>query len=104
MKIQYANNFVQKLGMGDPTICVYQLIYYEKAKNDTQITQYFIMHVLRLCIKADSYVAHMFYAWSFINNTAVTMAKKKNKYFLSLNTNTSVFAWGDGNSNKNLMQ
>ena len=26
MKIQYANEFVQKFGMGDPTTCVYQFI------------------------------------------------------------------------------
>ena len=44
MKIQYANNFVHTLGMGDPITCVYQIIYHEKDKNDTQITQYCIMH------------------------------------------------------------
>ena len=60
MKIQYANNFVHKLGMGDPTTCVYHFIYHEKYKNDTQITQYFIMHGLRLCIKVDSYMAYFF--------------------------------------------
>ena len=27
MKIQYANDFVNKLGMGDTTTCVYQFIY-----------------------------------------------------------------------------
>ena len=27
MKIQYANEFVQNLGMGYPTTCVYQFIY-----------------------------------------------------------------------------
>ena len=39
MRIKYANNFVPKLGMGDPTTCVYQLIYNMKDKNDTQIAQ-----------------------------------------------------------------
>ena len=62
MKIIYANNLVHKLGMGDPTTCVYQFIYNKKGKNDTQITQYFIKHILGLCIKVDSYVAHLFYA------------------------------------------
>ena len=70
--------FFQKLGMGDPTTCVYQLIYYEKDNNYTQITQYFIMHVLGLCIKVDIYVAHLFYAWSFSHNTAVPISKNKN--------------------------
>ena len=35
MKIQYANNFVQKYGMGDPTTCFYQFIYDKNDKNDT---------------------------------------------------------------------
>ena len=46
----------------------------------------------------------MFYAWLFSHNSAVPIAKNKNEYFLSLNTNTAVFAWGAGNSNKNGMQ
>ena len=104
MNIQYANNYVQKLGMVDPTTCVYQFMYDEKYKNDTQITQYFIMHGLGLCIEVDSYVAHMFYAWSFIHNTPVTISKNKNKYFLSLNTNTDLFSYGSGNYNKNGIQ
>ena len=36
--IQYANNFVHKLGMVDPTTFFYQFIYDKKDKNDTQIT------------------------------------------------------------------
>ena len=51
MKIQYANNFAHKLGIGDSKKCVYQFIYYEKDKNDTQITQYFIMYGSGLCIQ-----------------------------------------------------
>ena len=35
MKIQYAYNSVQKLGMCDPTTCVYQFIYDEKDKRMT---------------------------------------------------------------------
>ena len=54
---------VQKLGVANPTTCVYQFIYDEKDKNYTQITKYFIMHRLVLCIKVDSYVDHLFYAW-----------------------------------------
>ena len=49
--------------MGDTTICVYQLIYDENHDADTKIIQYFIMHGLGLCIKVDSYVAHIFYAF-----------------------------------------
>ena len=79
MRIQYANNFVQKLGMGDPTICVNQLTYNEKYKNDTQITQYFIMHGLGLFIKVDISVAHLFYACSFSHNTSIPISKNKNK-------------------------
>ena len=74
MKIQYAKCFVQKLGMGNTTTCVYQFSYNEKDNNDTHKTQYFIMHGLRLCIKVDSYVAHIFYPWSFSHNTVVLIA------------------------------
>ena len=79
MKIQYANNFVRKLGMGDPATCVYHFIYDEKDKNNTHTTQYFIIHGLGLCIKVDSYEDHMFYAWSLSHNKTVPIAKKKNK-------------------------
>ena len=104
IKIKYANKLVQKLGMGDTTACVYQFIYDENDSDDTQITQYFIMNGLGLCIKVDSYVDYMFYAWSFSHNTAVPIYKKKNKQLLSLNKNTTVFACGDGNYNKNRMK
>ena len=100
MKIKYPNEFVQKLGVGDPTTFFYQFIYDEKESVETEIIQYFIMHVLVLCIKVDSYVAHMFYAWSFGNNTEVPIAIKKNKYFISFNTHTTIFYWGAGNYNK----
>ena len=57
------------------------------------------MNRLRLCIIIDIYVAHIFYAWFSSHNTEVPIAIDKNKYFLSLNTNITLFAWGDGNSN-----
>ena len=62
------------------------------------------MNGLVLCIKVDSYVSHMFYALSFVHNTEVPISINKNKYSPSLNTNTSIFAWGDGNSNKTRAQ
>ena len=85
--------------MGDPTTYVYQLIYDENENNDTKIIQYFIMHGLVLCIRVDSYVSHMFYTWPFSPDTAVPIDIKR-KICLSLNTNTIVFAWIYGNSNK----
>ena len=87
--------------MGDPITCVYKFIYYERDSVDTKIIKYFIMHGLGLCIKVDIYVVHMLYACSFSNNTSVPIAINKNKYFLSLDTNTTVFSWGSVNSNKN---
>ena len=87
--------------MGDPTTSIYQLIYDDKESVDTEIIQYFIIRGLGLCIRVDSYVTHMFYAWQFSHNTAVPIAINKNKYFLFLNYHTAVFAWGAGNSNKN---
>ena len=62
------------------------------------------MHGLGLCAKADSYVAHMFYAWSFSHNTSVSISKKNNKYLLSLNTNNTLFYWGSGNYNVNIFE
>ena len=47
--------------MGDPKTCVYQFIYDENDNDDTKLMQYFIMHVLGLCEKVDSYVSHMLY-------------------------------------------
>ena len=57
------------------------------------------MNGLGLCIKVDIHEAHIFYAWSLNHNTVVPIATKKN-YYLYLNTYTTVFAWGSGNSNK----
>ena len=62
------------------------------------------MHGLVLFIKVDSYVEHMFYACLFSNNTEYPIAKKNNKYFLSLNKNTTVFVWVAGTYNKNGME
>ena len=96
-----ADNRVQNLGMGDFTTCVYQFIYNENYNYETKIIQYLIMHKLGLCIKVDSYVVKMFYAWSFSNNTALLISIMKNKCFISLNTRTTVFVWGAGKLNKN---
>ena len=60
------------------------------------------MHGLGLCIKVDSYMEHMLYAWPFIHNVALPIAIKKNKYFISLNIYTTLFAWVYGNLNKNI--
>ena len=46
MKIQYANEFVKKLGMVDTTTHAYQFIYDENDSDDTNIMQYFIMYGL----------------------------------------------------------
>ena len=69
--------------MVGPTTCVYQLIFDENDSNDTNIIQYFSMRGLGLCIRVDSYVAHIFYAWSFSHNTEVPIAINKKRYFIS---------------------
>ena len=78
LKENYENKICKwigsKIDMGDPTTCVYQLIYDENVNDDTKIIQYFIMNGLGLWIKVDSYVAHMFYAWSYSNNKAVPIS------------------------------
>ena len=40
-----------KIGMGDPTTCLYKFIYDENDSVDTNMIQYFIMHLLVLRIK-----------------------------------------------------
>ena len=37
MKIQYANEFIINMVLGDPTICVNQFIFDENDSNDTNI-------------------------------------------------------------------
>ena len=101
MRIQNANEFVKKLVMVYPTKCAYQLVYDKNYSVHTKIIQYFIIHGLGLCIRVDSYLAYMFYTWSFSHNTAVPIDINKNKYCISFNTNNNGFAWGAGNSNKN---
>ena len=86
------------MGLGDPKKYVYQLIFDQDQSN---YIQYFNIHGLGLCIKLKGFVAHMLYPCSFIHNKSVTISIKHNKYFLSLNTYTTVFSWGGGNSNKN---
>ena len=66
------------MGLGDTTTCVYLLIFDENDSNDTKIIQYFIMHGLRLCIKVNSFVVHMFYEWPFSHIIAVPIDINKN--------------------------
>ena len=89
------------MGLGYPTTRFYQFVFDKYDSNDKNIEQYFVMYGLVLCIKLNIYVTHMFYVWSFRHNTAVPIAIKQNKYYLSLNTYTTVFVWGSGYSNKN---
>ena len=90
------------MGLVYPRTCVYKFIFNENYSNDINIIQYFIIHGLGLCIKLNSFVENMFYAWSFSHNTSGPISIKKNKYFLSLNECTTVFAWGYVNSTKNI--
>ena len=57
------------------------------------------MNGLGLCIKVESYVEHMFHAWSFSHNSSAPIDTKNKKYFLSFNTHTNVFDLGAGNYN-----
>ena len=73
------SNLFKTWGMGDPTICVYQFIYNEKDIVDIKKIHYFIVNRLVLFVKIHSYVAHMFYAWSFSHKIVVPIAIMKNK-------------------------
>ena len=70
---------------GDTTTYVYQFIFDKDDNNDKNIIKYFVMHGLGLCIRLNTYVAHMFYEWSFSNNTSVPIDMNPNNYQLSLN-------------------
>ena len=61
----------------------------------------FLMHIMGLCIKLNAFVEHMLYVWSFSQNKSLSIDINHDKYFLSLNKYTTVFAWGYGNLNKN---
>ena len=104
INIQYANAFILNMGLGYPTTCVHQFSYDKHDSNDTNIIQYFNMYGLGLCIKLDSFVAHMFNVWYFSFNAAVPIAIKNNECFLSLNKYTTVFVWGDCNLNNNISE
>ena len=71
IKIEYEDELFKNQVMGGPKRYVYQFIGDENDHDETNIIQYFIMHGLVLFIKVDSYVAHIFYAWSFSHNTEV---------------------------------
>ena len=70
------------MGFGDPTTCVYQFIFDQYDSNETNIIQYFVIDGLVLCMKFNSYVAKMFYAWSFSHNIPVPIYINQNRYYL----------------------
>ena len=76
MKIQYSNEFIERMGLYDPTTYVYQFIFDENDINNTKIIEYFIMYRLGLCIKLNSFVSHMFYVWQFSHNSEVPISNK----------------------------
>ena len=86
------------MGLGDTKICLYQFTFYKEDTYNTYILKYFVMKGLVICIKLNSYAAHMLYACPLSHNTSVPIVIKHNKYSLSLYTNTTVFDWGDINS------
>ena len=55
------------------------MIFDENESNDTNIIQYCILHGLGLCIKLNSFVAHIFYVWSFSHNKEVPIDINQNK-------------------------
>ena len=87
--------------LGDTTTCFYQFVFDENDSNGTNTLPYFIMHGLGLFIKSNSFVAHI----CSMNGNSVIIQKyqfpiTRIKQFF-FNTYNTVFAWVDGNSNKN---
>ena len=58
MKIQYSHEFIQNMGLSDPTTCFYQLIFDENDSNYTKIIQYFIMHGPSALIARSTIITH----------------------------------------------
>ena len=56
-------------------------IYYENNNANTTIMHHFIIYGLRLSIKEDIHVSHMFYSLSFSHNTAVPIDIKNSQFF-----------------------
>ena len=83
--MEFENEFIHDMVLIDPKTCVYQFIFDKYDSSDTKVIQYYVMHGQGLCIKLNSYVAHMLYAWSFSHNKSVPIAIKQNKYYLYLN-------------------
>ena len=54
IKTRYANDFIINKVFGGPIKYIYQFIFDENGCNNTNIIQYFILHVLVLCIKLNS--------------------------------------------------
>ena len=71
------------MGLGDPKTFVYQVTFDKQDTDNTHMIKYVFMEGLVICIKLNSYVAHIFYAWLFIHNASVPiLIKHKNIIFL----------------------
>ena len=65
--------------LGDTTTCVYSFLFDNEYIDITHILQFFDMYGLGICIKLNSYVAHMFNVWSLSHNMEVPTPIKQKK-------------------------
>ena len=86
--------------LGFNKTCVCQIPFYDVDSQNTHIPHCFVMHVLGICIKLNSYVADMFYTWSLSHKTALPIYMRQNKYFLSFGTYNTSLSQGSINLHK----
>ena len=85
---------MKNFGLGIPTTCVHQFVGFERWRQNSEVYQYFVFPGLGLCIRFESFVAHMFYGWTFAHNTAAAWMSDNGRYYLSIDEACHVFAWG----------
>ena len=72
--MKYDNELIHNMGLGDTITCICQFIFNKYDNYDTKIGQYFVIYVLGLWIRLNSYESHRFYAWKFSHNTELPIA------------------------------
>ena len=94
MRAAYGKTFITNLVLGNPTTCVYQFVIGKSNEHPVVITRFFIFNGLGPCVHFQVDVAHMFYGWKFSHCAAATFKFQKDKSFLCVDGDTTIFAWG----------
>ena len=94
MRAGYVDMFIKNLGIGNPTIFVYQFALDNSNEYTAVITQFFIVDKLEPCVNFNSQVAHIFYGCNFSLFTNFPIMFCKGKHHPCAYDDTTVFARG----------